>query len=748
MTPLRLPHTTRPIVLSLLSAAFATTSPAAGQERPLPGARRSAEVAVIAGSMNVDGVLDEEAWRSAPRIGALVQRQPVPGAVPSEATEVTLLRDQDNLYIGVIAYDAEPESVLGAQLARDGDLNSDDRIEILLDTFRDQRNAFYFATNPAGALVDGLTYANGELNTDWDTTWDVRTRRTESGWTAEFMIPFKSLSFPAEGRVWGFNFSRSIYRRLEELRWSGARLETQFLQVSEAGEIGTFEGLSQGIGVEVRPFVSGNALRVDAARETDLSAEPGLDVSYRITPSLRLIGTMNTDFGETEVDLRQINLTRFSLFFPEKRAFFLEDAGVFSFASTGPGTPGGIPGAGADVYPFFSRRVGLLQGQEVPIAAGGKLAGRVGPAELGILGVRMGEVDDLAEATNLLVGRVKWDLLEQSYAGLIFTNGDPTSGGASQTYGADVRLATSSFLGGSRNLDVNAYAARSVREGFEDRDWSYGISARYPNDRFDAQFALREVQANFDPSLGFVQRRGVRMLRLGASFNPRPADFLGIQQMFHDIFYTRFTNLESGEVESWEFYITPLDWHLSSGDNLHSLLDINPAYERLFEPFEISPGVVLPAGRYHFTRLRTFANTANRRRLSGGVGFGWGSYWSGHAEDLMASLTFRIPPTLSVGLNTNLTFAHLPEGDFTARILTLNSSLSASPALSFFNLVQYDNRSRNLGWQSRLRWTLRPGSDLFVSFQRGWIHTEEPGSRVFRPRDSKGSVKLQYSVFL
>ncbi len=743
----RLHRTACSIAILLLASAFASTSPAAAQQgTPTDRTRRTAEVGVITAPITVDGVLDEGVWSSTPAIGELVQRQPVPGASPSERTHVRLLRDQDNLYIGVIAYDSEPESVLGAQLARDGSLNSDDRIEILLDTFRDQRNAFYFATNPAGALVDGLTYANGELNTDWDTTWDVRTRRTETGWTAEFMIPFKSLSFPADGRVWGFNLSRNIYRRLEDLRWSGARLETQFLQVSEAGEIGPFEGLSQGIGLEFRPFVSGNALRLDAAPDTDLSADPGLDVSYRVTPSLRLIGTLNTDFGETEVDLRQINLTRFSLFFPEKRAFFLEDAGVFSFAGTGPGTPGGIPGAGADVYPFFSRRLGLLDGGEVPIEAGGKLAGRLGPTELGILAARMGEVENVGEAADLLVGRVKWDLLEQSYVGAIFTNGDPASIGTSRTYGADVRLATSTFLGGSRNVDVNAYAARSVREGFADRDWSYGIAARYPNDRFDAQVALREVQENFDPSLGFVQRPGVRLLRLGASFNPRPTDLLGIQQMFHDIFYTRFTRLEDGEVESWDVYITPVDWHFLSGDNLHSLLDINPTYERLFEPFEISPGVLLPAGRYRFTRFRTFANTANRRRLSGGIGFGWGSFWSGTAEQLTTSLTFRIPPTLSVSLNTNVTFGHLPEGDFTARIFTLNSSLSASPALSFFNLVQYDNRSANLGWQSRLRWTLQPGSDFFISFQQGWIHEDRAERRTFRAQDRKTSVKLQYSV--
>lgn len=752
---MRVPHlhsTASSVAIVIVVMTLASMSPIAAQQAPPSDRpRRNAEVRVIVVPIAVDGVLDEAVWRSTPAIGELVQRQPVPGASPTEPTDVRLLRDRDNLYIGVIAYDSEPEAVLGAEMARDGNLGSDDRIEILLDTFRDQRNAYYFATNPAGALVDGLTYANGQLNTDWDTTWDVKTRRTQTGWTAEFAIPFKSLSFPAEGRIWGFNFSRNIYRRLEDLRWSGARLETQFLQVSEAGEIGPFEGLSQGIGLEFRPFVSGRALRF--ANETDedrgrrdLSTEPGLDVSYRITPSLRLIGTVNTDFGETEVDTRQINLARFSLLFPEKRAFFLEDAGVFSFSGTGPGTPGGIPSAGADVYPFFSRRIGLLDGREVPIDAGGKVAGRLGPTELGILAVRTGDVENVAEAADLLVGRVKWDLLEQSHVGLVFTSGDPGSIGTSRTYGADVRLATSTLFGGSRNLDVDAYAARSEREGFTGRDWSYGIAARYPNDRFDAQVALREIQENFDPSLGFVQRPGVRLLRLGASFNPRPADLLGIQQMFHDVYYTQFTRLEDGEVESWDIYVTPIDWHFLSGDNLHSLLDFNPTYERLFEPFEISPGVILPAGRYRFTRFRSTVATANRRRLSANVGVGWGSFWSGDADQVTARLTYRIPPILSVGLNANWTFAHLPEGDFTARIFTINSSLSISPALSFFNLVQFDNRSRNLGWQSRFRWTLQPGSDLFVSFHQGWIHEDEVGSRVFRAQDSKTSVKLQYSI--
>lgn len=709
-------------------------------------ATRTAVVTATTEAITIDGVLNEPIWSSAPKIGDLIQRQPVPGGTPTEETDVTLLYDQDNLYIGVVAYDSEPQQVIGTQMARDANLGSDDRIEILFDTFRDQRNAFYFATNPSGALVDGLTFANGELNTDWDAIWHVRTRRSEHGWVAEFAIPFKSLNFPAGRTVWGFNFSRNVYRKLEDIRWAGARLETQFLQVSEAGEITNLEALTQGIGLDLRPFIAGNALHFAETGEEDLKGEPGLDLFYSITPSLKLTGTFNTDFGETEVDARQINLQRFSLFFPEKRAFFLEDAGVFSFASTGPGTPGGIPSTGADVYPFFSRRIGLLEGEEVPLDAGAKLTGKLGRSDVGMLAVRTGDLADVVEAKNLIVGRIKRNLFEQSYVGAIFTGGDPASGQSGETYGADVRLTTSRFLGGSRNVDVNAYAVRSVNAGVSDRDWSYGFSARYPNDLFDAQVAFREVQENFDPSLGFVQRDNVRMLRIAGSYNPRPNNFLNIQQMFHDLFYTRFTRLDNDQVESWDLYITVADWHFNSGDNYHAILDVNPTYERLFEPFEISPGVVLPPGEYRFTRFKTGpVATASKRRLSGRLGVTWGNYWSGTAEEISAGITYKLPPKLTISLSTNQTFASLPEGGFTARIWTTNMDYSASPTLSFFNLVQYDNRSRNLGWQSRVRWTLQPGNELFVSFHQGWIHEEADNLR-FRAQDSKMSAKFQYSI--
>ena len=735
----------------VLWGAFASSAHAAPQEPSLPEpVVRSAPVTTIAGPITIDGTLSEPEWKSSPPIGDLVQRQPNPGEPPSERTEVTLLRDADNLYIGVYAHDSAPDSVIGTQMARDAGLNADDRIEILLDTFRDQRSAFYFATNPAGALVDGLAFSNGQLNTDWDAIWRVRTSRTSDGWVAEFAIPFKSLSFPAGQSVWGFNISRNIYRKLEDNFWSGARLDNQFLQVSEAGQITQLGNLTQGIGLDLRPFMAGRWLHLGGDANDDVDGKPGLDLFYSLTPSLRLTGTFNTDFGETEVDARQINLTRFSLLFPEKRAFFLEGAGVFSFASTGPETPGGIPGTGADLFPFFSRQIGLINGQEVDLTAGVKLTGTAGRTDIGVLGVRTRqlEVDNalIADDETFFIGRVKRNVFEQSYVGAIYTEGHPSPGLSGRTYGADVRLATSQFLGSSSNFVVNGYGVRSDNGAQSGEDWSYGFSAAYPNDKYDAQVAFKEIQRDFRPALGFVQRSNVQLLRVGASYNPRP-DFLNIQQMFHDVYFTRFVRLDNREVESWDLYIALVDWHLKSGDSVHAVFDVNPTFERLFEPFMIAPGVILPPGDYRFTRFRSNAVTAAKRRLGGSFSIGYGSYWSGSAEQVTASLSYKLPPKFTMSVSTNQTFARLPEGHFITRIATANMNFAASPRLSFSNLIQYDNRSRNLGWQSRVRWTLQPGNDFFFAFNQGWVQElDEDRTWRFGVQDTKVSAKFQVLV--
>lgn len=733
------------IILSPLFAAL-VTSVAHGQQLAVGqnDGRPTTPVTFVSSKISVDGVLDEAPWATADTIGELVQRQPKQGEPPSERTDVRILHDGRSLYIGVTCYDSAPDRVIGTQMGRDASLGSDDRLELLLDTFRDQRNAFYFATNPAGALVDGLVFASGETSNEWDTIWDVRTTRTSEGWTAEFEIPFKSLSFPTGRAVWGFNIARHVYRKLEEARWSGARLELRFTQVAEAGELTGLTGLSQGIGLELRPFIGSTLLHRAGGGDDDVTTKPGLDMFYNITPSLKLTATVNTDFGETEVDARQINLGRFSLFFPEKRAFFTEDAGVFSFTSLGPPTPGGIPGTGADVYPFFSRQIGLLAGEEVPLDVGVKLTGKVGQTDIGLLDVRTRD-QSRVPGRNLIVGRVRRNILEQSYIGAIFTEGNPASGPASRTVGADVRLATSRFLGGRRNFIVTGYAARSITETRPGNDWSWGGSVTYPNDFFNPQIAVREIQENFTPALGFVQRRNVRMVRVGGGINPRPRRLFGIQQMFHDLYFTRFTRLDTGETESWDVFLTMFDWHLNSGDSIHSIFDVNPVYERLSAPFVISPGVVLPPGEYRFTRLRPInVTTASKRTLSGSFTWTTGNFWSGKADQFSAGLTYKLPPRLTLSISGNQTRAALPQGDFTATILSARADYTTSPFLAFSNYIQFDDRSNNLGWQSRVRWTLEPGNDVFFVFNQGWL--QEPGRGfAFDTHDSKVSLKFQYA---
>ena len=707
------------------------------------GETRTVTVTQVTDRLTVDGVLDEAIWKEAPKIGELVQRQPDTGQAPTERTEATLLYDANNLYIGVVAFDSEPDKVIGTVMERDGSLNSDDTLEIVLDTFRDQRNAFYFATNPAGAFVDGLAYDNEDLNTDWNAIWEVRTKRTDFGWVAEIAIPFKSLNFPAESSEWGFNLERNVIRKQEQSRWSSARLETDFLQIAEAGKITNLEGLNQGIGLDVRPFVAASWLDSDTSSEDDFDAEPGVDISYNITPSLKLTGTINTDFGETEVDERQINLGRFSIRFPEKRSFFLEDAGVFAFASTGPQSPGGTPSASADVFPFFSRRIGLVGGQETPLDAGVKLTGKVGRTELGMLNVLTGSTS-LVDSENLIVGRFKQNILEQSYIGGIFTNGNPSSGASASTYGVDARFATSDFLGNSQNFAVNAYAAESDNGEDSDHNKSYGLTAHFPNDKYVGEAVYRVIEDDFNPALGFVQRNNVRLYRVGLSYNPRPKSFLDIQQMFHDIFYTEFENLDNGMVESRELHITPLDWHFRSGDSVHAFGDYDRTYERLFTPFQISPGVILQPGEYTNNRYKFTFASARKRQVTAFVSGSVGDFWSGTAEQVSATLTYKLPPKFNISLAANQTFARLPEGNFITRVITSNIDYAVSPFLSFTNLIQYDNRSRNLGWQSRMRWTIQPGRDLFLVFNQGWIQ-DPMGGFSFQAQDTKVSTKFQYT---
>ncbi len=718
----------RRLKLSVFCALLLTAAPAMqGQANaPAPGSPHAA-ITRAQGKISVDGKLDEPDWAAAAPISEILQREPHPGQLATEKTELRLLYDADHLYIGVTCFDSEPRKIIATQMARDADLSADDRVEILLDTFRDQRNAFYFATNPTGALVDGLVIENGDLNRNWDAIWHVRTQRFDGGWRAEFAIPFKSLGFRAGAASWGFNFSRTIKRKIEEDRWAAPRLDVKFLQVSEAGEISGLTDVRQGHGLDVRPFAAGRWLHDAQSRNDTVTGKPGLDIFYNLTPSLKWSTTFNTDFGETEVDARRINLTRFPLFFPEKRSFFLENAGVFEF--------------GFIARPFFSRRIGLLSGQEVPILFGTKLTGKVGRTDIGVLDVRTRETN-FAPAKNFFVARVKQNLFSQSYIGAIYTEGDPANPTGSRTFGADLGLSTTNFLGRKRNFNASAFAVKSHNAGVRGDDAAFGFSAEYPSDLFSARFLWSEVGKNYRPALGFAPRPDVRLLLAGFEYDPRPKKFLNVRQMFHEFFYERYTRVSLGQVESWRLFTAPINWVFNSGDRIE--FNYAPQFERLFAPFEISTGVFIPPGDYRFTRWRAEFGTASKRRWRVEGTWWFGTYWSGHADQIEFSLQYKIAPRLQFSFDTEQTFARLPQGNFVARIYSFRANYSVSPFLSFSNLVQFDNESRDLGWQSRVRWILRPGNDLFLVFSQGWLQNPRGGFH-FSPADTKLSTKFQYT---
>lgn len=715
------------VFFALLLAA--TPSMQGQANAPAQGSPHAA-VTRAQGKISVDGKLDEPDWAAATPISEILQREPHPGQPATEKTELRLLFDADNLYIGVTSFDSEPRKIIATQMARDADLSADDRIEILLDTFRDRRNAFYFATNPAGALLDGLVIENGNLNKNWDAIWQVRTQRFDGGWRAEFAIPFKSLGFRAGGASWGFNFSRTIKRKIEEDRWASPRLDVKFLQVSEAGEISGLAGVRQGHGLDVRPFAAGRWIRNSATNHSALTGKAGADIFYNLTPSLKWSTTFNTDFGETEVDARQINLTRFPLFFPEKRAFFLENVGVFNFGN-----------GGSDLLPFFSRRIGLLSGQEVPILFGTKLTGKAGRTDIGILDARTRKTN-IAPAKNFFVGRVKQNLFRQSYIGAIYTEGDPANPTGSRTFGADLELSTTNFLGRKRNFSAGAFAVKSRNASVTGDDAAFGGGVIYPSDVFTALFLWDQVGKNFRPALGFAPRTNVRYLEAGFEFDPRPKHFLNVRQMFHEFFYRRYTRLDTGQVESWRLFTAPINWTFNSGDRIE--FNYAPQFERLFAPFEISDGVILPTGDYRTTRWRAEFGTASKRRWRVEGTWWFGTYWSGHADQIEFSLQYKIAPRLQFSFDTEQTFARLPQGNFVARIYSFRANYSVSPFLSFSNLVQFDNESRDLGWQSRVRWILRPGNDLFLVFSQGWLQDPRGGFH-FSPADTKLSTKFQYT---
>ena len=692
----------------------------------------------------VDGILDDQAWKDAPEIGDLRQKEPHAGQPASERTVIKLVYTSEALYIGIKCYESHPRSMwVVKQMGRDRSLYSDDRIEITMDPFHDHRNGYQFVTNPAAGMMDSRITENLYLRPEWDGIWYVKTSIAEDSWSAEFMIPFKTIAFDPNAGTWGFQFKRSIEHLNEADCWSYPRAEGVMHNMSLAGNIEGFEGLSQGIGLDLKPYGAAGFTR-------DISQNPvskrqltgGGDIFYRVTENMVATATINTDFSDTEVDTRQINLTRFPLFFPEKRAFFLEDAGVFEFAPANSMLPAdGTAATATDLVPFYSRTIGLVNGQETPIDFGTKLSGTLGRFSLGLLDMKTRD-SSVAPGENFTVARVKANFGAQSYIGAMFTHGDPTGAADNTVEGLDMKLGTAHFLGTKQIFGVTLFGLKSETSGLKSNDFAWGGQVTYPNDFLNLSYTNKYVEENFHPGLGFVQRPGTHFTEYDAQIRPRPADFLDVRQMTHEIYYSSYYDLVNRGVQSRTLRLVPLSWTLNSGFKLAA--GYQRSYERLWSPFAVNTNVLIPTGNYWMNRGNASLSTPTRKSLQTTVVYGFGKFYGGANNNVDATLLWRKDEHLTTSVEVNQYWVRLPQGNFQTRLILYNVAYSFSPLLTISNIVQYDTSSENIGVQSRLRWIVKPGNELYLVINHSWQQNPLELNR-WESYSSSVRTKLQYT---
>jgi hypothetical protein len=739
---------------------------------PLMGAEDyKVQVLRVAGRIQIDGILDEEIWQGSASAIHLTQVEPHPGEPPTEGTSVWLAQSREALYVAVRCEDHHPDQIVATEMRRDAMLMDNDNIEMILDTYHDHRNAYFFSTNAAGALVDGRITENQMGSTEWDGIWNVRTHIDDKGWTAEFEIPFKTIGFNHGLSEWGFNISRFRARGRELSRWASPSLDTMIFQIVKAGNIAGIDNPSQGVGLDIKPYgIVGftrdierrNILRPSGKKGEDplqAARKAGADVFYRITSNLVSSTTINTDFAETEVDTRQVNLTRFQLFFPEKRSFFLEDAGIFEFAKAPSSGPPGFD-MGGDLLPFFSRNMGMVQvyspktglyeGYEVPIRVGEKLTGKIGRFDIGLLDVQTGSHSEPDRADqpgfhlasrNLSVGRIKANFLSQSYIGAMFTNGDPNGRVSNQMGGIDFKLATSNFLNQGKNLSLMLFGTRTRTTNIEGRDTSYGGVLSYPNDFLDLQYKWMNIGENYYPALGFVPRTGVRISSINGEIAPRP-EFWNIRRMSFEFSYTDYYSTAHDDWETKELVLTPFQWRMNSGDFIG--YDWTRSQEQLFYPWTISTrkGITLPTGKYDFNSHGFYFMSSQSRQFSVQSSFGTGSFFSGTRRRYDAELTWRRSRHFATSFRIEQNWIDLKEGHFSTSLAMYRLDYSFTPFITLANFVQYDTDSRNIGLQSRLRWILQPGNEFFIVLNHGW---QENDLDRFESAQTRFRVKLNYT---
>lgn len=710
------------VILSILIITFCIVASGQGEERP--------SVAGVEAQRNlrVDGWLSEEEWSRADSIANLTMVEPVENGTPTYPTVVKILVTPKNIFLGIKCFDDNPHEIVAFSKARDSELEDEDYLKVIFDTYGDGRNGYIFAINPYAARYDALVSRNGESeNPNWDAAWDARTQVTSTFWSAEIRIPVSSLTYNKSLKSWGFNIERRIQRLLEVNRWSGASMDYTVGQTRHAGLITGLPQFNQGIGLTPRVSVLARATQ-DPPSATSYEWQPSLDLTQRVTSDITAQLTVNTDFAETEVDSRQTNLTRFPVLYPEKRQFFLEGADVFDFGLS----------LGRSLMPFYSRRIGLYEGSEVPLLAGGKINGKVRKTHFGSLVTRTGAVDSLVPGSTMGVIRLKQNILKESSFGLIATMGDP--GGRSQawTTGVDFTYQTST-LGSGKNFLVGGWVMVNNREGLSGDRSAVGIKIDYPNDLWDWFVQYRRLGDGFDPSMGFVTRKGTSSYTGKLEFMPRPENRI-IRQHKFQFMPSVYTDLHN-QWESYQVLIAPFNARLESGDRLE--FNLMPQGEYLKDPFEISDGVTIDPGGYHWMRYRLEAQGASKRVLNGMATWWFGGFYGGKLDQIELKLNWRLMSFLILEVMYENNIARIPAGNFNKELWSFRTALNISSDLNVSVFVQYDNDSNSVGTYSRLRWTFAPLGDLFIVYK----HNVQPDlTDRWQQDQNQLIVKLTYGL--
>jgi len=692
---------------------------------------------------HLDGSLSDPVWEKAIPFSGFLMVEPVPGSAPSEKTELRVLYDGSHLYLAVYCFDSQPGKIAANSLAHDqtgtsgggwgmghqSASTSDDVVRVLIDPFLDKRTAYVFYVNPKGARSEGLV-SGGSASLDWDGIWEARAKILPDGWSVEIKIPFKSISFKKDLPAWGLNVERYIARKQETIRLSGISRDANFNNPMTAAELEGISDIKQGLGVTIRPYglvTTQNERLVENKYTWD--GQGGVDIYKNITPNLVAAFTYNTDFAETEVDERRINLTRFPLFFLEKRMFFLEGSDIFNFSSS------------VSFRPFFSRKIGLYQGQQVPINFGAKLYGKVGNFNLAMLDMETESMADLPQ-NNLFAGRLTYDFLSESKIGAIVTNGSPT-GERNTLVGFDVNYASSQFAG-NKNIWLAAWAAYNWNDK-DGKHHGFGFRANYPNDLVNIETTYAYYGDALDPGLGFMMRPAIQTFYLQMSYNPRPSrGWLGnfIRQFFFQASGDFYWKLD-GSLETSRLTFEPLSFRTESGERFNASIVVNR--DVLPFDFEVAEGVVLLAGSYDFTNLRMSFNTATYRPLSFSLNYTVGQFYSGDYGDFNAGLTYHFRGNLDLSFNTNLVRGTLPEGKISENVYQLKLDFYFSPDLGFMNYVQYDSVSKMLGWSARFRWEVKPGNFIYLIYNSNWERRWDPTSRFYAAGD-RGVFKITLAI--